>query len=54
MQYENFHKKVIDFTIGNTYVYDNIQLRPSDCWIFTDSEDRNCFIIPNKQLKYTV
>jgi hypothetical protein len=23
-------------------------------WIFTDSEDRNCFIIPNKQLKYTV
>jgi hypothetical protein len=21
--------------------------------IFTDSEGRNCFIIPNKQLKYT-
>jgi hypothetical protein len=21
---------------------------------FTDSEGRNCFIIPNKQLKYTV
>jgi hypothetical protein len=23
-------------------------------WIFTDSEGRNCFIIQNKQLKYTV
>ena len=23
-------------------------------WIFTDSEGRNCLIIPNKQLKYTV
>ena len=40
----------------------NIQLWPSEevniqnreFWIFTDSEGRNCFIIPNKQLKYTV
>ena len=34
---------------------DIIQLWPSGQFlIFTDSEGRNCFIIPNKQLKYTV